>query len=150
MTHSRVGKADTDQHGQTSLAAPCGLYCGVCNDRAAGECHACGCACGHCAGSAHVDYCAIAQCARDRGHESCADCIDLPCTRLIQFTNDPIWRTHASCIENLRRRRKIGTAAWLREQEAYWADLDVRAIWDAFAAGCSARYRRWQETQQLD
>ena len=129
------------------LAAPCGLYCAICGDRAAGECHACGCNCGHCAGTGHVEICAIAQCVRQRGLESCAACADLPCTRLIQFTVDPIWRTHAACIENLRRRRQIGTDAWLREQEAYWADTGARASWDTLSAECGARYATWRRSQ---
>jgi len=47
---------------------------------------------------------------------SCAECDDLPCTRLIQFANDPIWRTHLPVLENLRRIQRIGVEAWLDER----------------------------------
>ena len=123
------------------LAPPCGLYCGICMDHVNGECHGCGCDCGKCAGTAHSENCAIAGCARSKGVESCAQCKELPCTRVIQFTVDPIWRTHAPCIENLRRRRQIGTDAWLREQRDYWSDERARQKWLAMYEECSRKAR---------
>jgi hypothetical protein len=121
--------------------ALCGLYCGICKGKADGECHGCGCTCGKCAGAAHRSSCAIAKCAAGRKLESCADCKDLPCTKVIQFTLDPIWRTHSVCIENLRRRKAVGTAAWLKEQEEFWkADKDAAQAWLALYAECDKRY----------
>jgi len=55
------------------LAAPCGLYCGVCGSNLMShECHGCGCDCGACAGAAHAEGCRIARCAADRGYATCA------------------------------------------------------------------------------
>ena len=128
-------------------AAPCGLYCGVCADKvSAKECHGCGCDCGECGGKWHSEHCAIAKCSLERGLGSCAGCPDLPCTRLIEFTFDPIWRTHVRCIENLRRRREIGTAAWLKEQEAFWRDDHARAMQLALHDRCAKQAREFQET----
>jgi hypothetical protein len=134
---------DTMEEAKTaSLAPPCGLYCGICIDYLNGECHGCACACNKCAGKWHDEHCLIARCAHSKQVESCAQCEDLPCTRLIQFTVDPVWRTHAPCIENLRRRKKIGTEAWLREQTAHWQDEGNRKAWISLYQECS---RKWQE-----
>jgi hypothetical protein len=109
------------------LAPPCGLYCGICIDNITSkECHGCGCKCGKCIGDWHSNHCAIYECASNKQIESCADCKDFPCTILIQFTNDPIWRTHLVCIENLRRRKKIGTDKWIKEQEEYFINENNR------------------------
>jgi len=128
--------------GDCKLAPPCGLYCGICIDYVVNkECHGCGCECSKCAGKWHNDHCDIAKCAKGKGLESCADCEDMPCTRLIQFTCDPIWRTHAPCIENLRRRKKIGTDKWLAEQEQHWSHAAQRKRWLALYRECSRKAR---------
>ena len=83
------------------LAAPCGLYCGNCSELLLDEtCHGCGCECGLCAAGPHRAACALYRCITEKGLESCAACDDLPCTRLIQFAYDPIWRTHLPILEN--------------------------------------------------
>lgn len=112
-----------------NLLAPCGLYCGICNDFNTGECKGCasGCECGKCAACWHHTHCDIAQCAEKRGHKTCAECEDLPCTMLIEFCFDPIWRSHRPVIENLRRQKKIGFEAWLAEQKEYWSDPEKLA-----------------------
>lgn len=125
--------------GDVKLAAPCGLYCGVCQERRKDRCHGCGCDCGRCAGKPHADYCGIAKCVRERGLKSCCECGEMPCTKLIQFTNDPVWQTHSACIENLRRQAKIGRAAWVEEQQEYWKDEKALHAWDAFGKECSDR-----------
>lgn len=131
-------------------AAPCGLYCGICGDFLRDVCHGCGCDCGKCIGKGHFDNCEIAKCVKGRKLESCADCGELPCTKLIQFTAHPIWRTHLPCIENLRRRKKIGTQAWIEEQEGYWRD-DKRCRQRAWlGAECERRadeFRKADEQQ---
>lgn len=120
-------------------AAPCGLYCGVCGDYANGVCHGCRCDCGKCIGQGHADICEIVQCVNSRKLESCADCKELPCTKLIQFTFHPVWRTHLPCIENLRRRKRIGTDAWIEEREAYWKDEKNLRAWKALGEECERR-----------
>ena len=126
------------------LAPACGLYCGICSDYVNEECHGCGCGCG-CAGKWHIEHCEIAECAKSRNLESCAGCEDLSCTLLIQFTNDPIWTTHSVCIENLRRRKKIGTVKWILEQKEYWSNENhcKKEIWQHDE--CGKKYRTWKE-----
>ncbi len=119
------------------LAPPCGLYCGLCDPK---ECHGCGCACGKCAGKGHQKVCEVAQCALKRNVRSCGDCPGFACTRLIQFANDPVWRTHLPAIENLRRRKAIGTERWLQEQKEYWSDQKHREAWAALTAECDRKY----------
>jgi len=128
---------------RTTLAAPCGLYCGVCRNKLVAEvCHGCGCQCGECAAAAHRDACAVYRCCvGEQQLRSCADCDDFPCTRLIQFSCDPIWRTHRPILENLRRVRSIGVEAWLNEQEEYWADQVRQERWLRLASQCEAERR---------
>ena len=133
------------EEGSVLLAPPCGLYCCICMDYINKVCHGCGCTCGACAGQWHDRHCGIAQCARSRKLESCAQCDDLPCTTLIQFTVDPVWRTHAPCIENLRHRKKIGKDAWLAEQAAHWKDEKNLEAWLDLYRECS---RKWNEKQK--
>lgn len=143
----QAGDTQTTSPGAT-LSPACGLYCGVCADYVAGQCHGCGCACGACAGQAHVDHCAIVKCVRERNLESCADCDELPCTRVIQFTNDPIWTTHSVCIENLRRRKRIGTDRWMLEQEHHWSDERRRKTEVRHHDECARRWRAWNSDEQ--
>ena len=45
---------------QKKLAAPCGLYCGVCSEFLLDRtCHGCGCDCGQCAAGPHRRACDI-------------------------------------------------------------------------------------------
>lgn len=131
-----------DEPEKVSLATPCGLYCGICMMYLDGKCHGCGCGCGNCLSKVREKQCGILQCVHSRKIESCAQCDELPCTRLIQFTVDPIWRTHAPCIENLHRRKKIGTDMWLAEQETHFQDQLNRRRWLDLFQEC---FRRHQE-----
>ena len=125
-------------------AAPCGLYCGNCSDLLLDKaCHGCGCECGQCAAGPHRAACALYGCCiTERGYESCAECDDCPCTRLIHFAYDPIWRTHLPILENLRRRQRIGVEAWLDEQVAYWANQRRLDRWLQLHRECKARYQQ--------
>jgi hypothetical protein len=131
-------------------AAPCGLYCGICAGFVSGLCHGCGCDCGKCDGQAHRKGCGIANCAAGRKLPDCSGCDDLACTRLVQFCNDPIWRTHAPVIDNLRRRRKVGVEAWLKEQQAHWQDKGERECWLALYAQCDKRCAEYRKAKKLD
>ncbi len=128
-----------DASSKPSPAAPCGLYCGVCPDYTSGTCHGCKCKCGKCIGTGHASVCEIYKCVAAKDLKSCSDCGDLPCTQLIQFTVDPVWRTHTPCIENLRRQKKIGVDAWIREQEAYWKDPKRLKRWNNLGAECDRK-----------
>ena len=121
------------------MAAACGLFCGACDDMKEGRCHGCGCTCGKCVASSHAEHCKILKCASGKGLDSCADCAELPCTELIMHTCEPLFLTSMPCIENLRRRKTIGTKKWIKEQEAYWADEDnLRKAHFAMARGKAA------------
>jgi hypothetical protein len=130
-------------NNRKTLAAPCGLYCGVCSDLVLdGVCHGCACDCGQCTAGAHCTACYIYRCLTERGLESCAECDDFPCTRIVQFAYDPIWRTHLPVLENLRRIRRIGVEAWLDEQEAHWADSRRRDRWLRLHRQCGVKYEQ--------
>ena len=102
----RTVEKKTEQQ-QLNLAATCGLFCGSCGDMKEGRCHGCGCSCGKCVASSHKEHCTMLKCSSDKGVSSCADCLELPCTNLIMHTFDPVWLSHASCIESLRRRKSL-------------------------------------------
>ncbi|MCD4752517.1 MAG: DUF3795 domain-containing protein [Anaerolineaceae bacterium] len=133
------------------LLAPCGLYCGVCSDYSLQrECKGCDsdCDCGECAACWHHAHCRIYKCVKSRGHQTCAECEELPCTMLIEFAYDPIWRSHLPVIENLRRIRKIGSEAWLAEQREYWSD-EERCLRSEYAkTEYSARYAEYQNKKK--
>lgn len=132
----------TDERG--TLAAPCGLYCGVCSELVVDEtCHGCGCDCGQCAAGPHRANCYIYHCCGgEKRFESCSECEDFPCTRVTQFAYDPIWRSHLPVLENLRRIRRVGVEAWLDEQEAYWADWRRLDRWLELQRECRAKYQQ--------
>jgi hypothetical protein len=125
------------------LAAPCGLYCGNCSERLLDKtCHGCACDCGQCTAGPHRAACYIYRCVTERGLENCAECDDFPCTRIIQFAYDPIWRSHLPVLENLWRIQRIGVEAWLDEQEAYWTDQRRLNRWLRLQTECRAKYQQ--------
>lgn len=128
-----------DESAKLSPAAPCGLYCGICPDYKAGTCHGCRCKCGKCSGTGYASVCDIYKCVTSKGLKTCSGCADMPCTRVIQFTADPVWRTHLQCIENLRRQKKIGIDAWIKEQEAYWKDEKRLKRWNNLGKECERK-----------
>jgi hypothetical protein len=136
---------------QNHLLTTCGLYCGACLDYANGECPGCGvnCDCGACTACYHHQHCHIYQCAHAKGYQTCAECDDLPCTSLIEFAYDPIWRSHLPVIENLRRQQKIGVEAWLAEQAAFWQQTERLQRNHYASAEYSARYREYQQKKNL-
>jgi Protein of unknown function (DUF3795) len=106
------------------LAAPCGLYCGACVDYLEYKsCHGCGCIWGACATIEHHVDCDIYKCCVEKEHlETCKDCDELPCSRLIQFCYSPIWTHHLPVIENLRKQKITGINKWLEEQREVWSN----------------------------
>ncbi|MGD8545355.1 MAG: DUF3795 domain-containing protein [Candidatus Bathyarchaeota archaeon] len=112
-----------DKDDDNKLAAPCGLYCGACIDYLIYKnCHGCGCNCGICAAAEHHERCEIYRCCvKQKNHETCKDCEELPCSTLIRFCYNPVWLHHLPVIENLRRQRDIGKEKWLEEQKETWS-----------------------------
>lgn len=129
--------------GNLKLAAPCGLYCGVCSNYVDGGCHGCGCQANDCfAGKKHL-VCSIYKCTFKKAVQDCSLCEDFPCTELIQFAFDPIMRTHLPVLSNLNRRRKIGIKAWIKEQQNYWETHKTRFDeWVNFHRECKAKKNR--------
>jgi hypothetical protein len=128
---------------QPLMAGKCGLYCGVCTDFTLEKvCRGCGCNCATCAAHWHHQTCAIYRCAEEKGFDTCADCLEMPCSRLIQFAADPVWTTHVPVIENLRRIARIGLDLWLEEQEEFWSDPTEREKAERHHQECG---ERWQE-----
>lgn len=102
---------DKCEYMRRRLAAVCGRYCGTCAPFLDGSC--CGCAyqLGHPPGG----ECALFQCCVvERGLEHCGLCLDYPCQL---FTSQASPLEVARLYKTLYRRAKIGTIAWLDEQE---------------------------------
>jgi len=129
---------------EINLLGKCGLYCGICTDYTDCECEGCGCTSPNTAAAWHNTHCEIALCVASRGHESCADCDELACTKLIHFAYDPIWRSHLPVIENCRRIRRIGTEAWLNEQRAYFENDRNRRVWQRLHRQCGKELQRFR------
>ena len=128
------------------LAAPCGLYCGVCSTFLEGICHGCGCQAEDCFAAEKHRVCAIHRCVLEKGLQDCSSCDDFPCTQLIQFAFDPIMRTHLLVLDNLARRRKMGIEAWTKEQKTYWKNNQTKFDeWISFHQECRRKRRQIQE-----
>jgi len=129
---------------ETKLAAPCGLYCGSCIDYLVYKsCHSCGCDCGKCDASGHHARCEIYECCiKQKGHEACYECEEFPCSKLIRFCYNPVWLHHLPVIENLRRRKTIGTKKWLEEQRETWSNEWYLRRWLWFQKECEKRLER--------
>ncbi len=138
----KVGNADDKK-----LIAPCGLYCGACVDYLDYKsCHGCRCNCGTCAGAEHRGSCDIYECCvNQNGLDSCANCRDLPCSKLIQFCYSPIWFHHLPVIENLRRQKAVGMEKWLKEQREIWSNDWYLKRWLWLQKECENRLRRFKK-----
>jgi len=128
---------------ENKLAAPCGLYCGACIDYLVyRKCHSCGCNCESCATSPHHRQCDIYKCCvEQRGHAVCYECEEFPCSPLIQFCYNPVWLHHLPIMENLRRRKVIGTGRWLKEQEKAWSNEWYLKRWLWLQKECENRLK---------
>jgi len=129
---------------EEKLAAPCGLYCGACIDYLIYKsCHGCGCECGKCDAIGHHRQCDIYKCCvEQRGLKACSECEDFPCSLLTQFCYNPVWLHHLPVIENLRRRRTIGTEKWLKEQEKIWENEWYLRRWIWLQKECEGRLKK--------
>lgn len=105
------------------LAAPCGLYCGDC-EHLPDKCSGCVALQGKpfWTEQYNVPVCPLYGCAV--GHknlEHCGLCGDFPCL-LYNSMRDPSMNDEEAAesmrqkLQDLRRRKEIGTAAWLKER----------------------------------
>jgi hypothetical protein len=137
------------------LAAPCGLYCGICPDYEKGICHGCGCKCANadagesCPTQQRHEVCAIYQCCVEaKGLRDCSLCSDFPCALFICFTHDPLNRTHLPALLNLQRRRRLGLARWLQEERAFWQNGENRRKWRELRKSLEGKGRAWEERKR--
>ncbi len=132
---------------RTELAALCGLYCGACIDHLVYKsCHGCSCGCGKCDASGHHEECDVYKCCVEQnGYEACYECEEFPCSMLIRFCYNPVWLHHLPVIENLRRRRTVGTEKWLKEQEKTWTNEWSLRRWIWFQKECEKRLKESSE-----
>lgn len=56
--------------------------------------------------------CGIRDCARGKAVESCPQCKEYPCARILEFAE-----TYPNLVQDGKRQRKIGLEKWVREQE---------------------------------
>lgn len=114
------------------LAAPCGLFCGVCpvyrarEDRALAEklapglglpveavgCRGCrpeqGRVLGH-------EFCETYQCVTGRGYDFCHECPDFPCLKLAPTADRADVLPHNQKVYNLVLIQKMGLEKWAEE-----------------------------------
>jgi len=83
-----------DKH---KLAAPCGLYCGVCGVYVA-----------------HRETCPIRSCTIGKGIEGCHQCSDFPCTFIEGY---PIPVSKKVILRAIPAWRELGTERWMEEEE---------------------------------
>ena len=132
------------QAEDNKLVGLCGLYCGACIDYLVYKsCHGCGCDCGGCAASGHHGSCGIYKCCvGQNGHETCSDCHEFPCSKLILFCYNPVWLHHLPVIENLRRQKARGVKKWLEEQKEAWANEWYLQRWLWLQKECEKRLKQ--------
>jgi hypothetical protein len=58
-------------------------------------------------------FCGIRKCARKKGHDLCVECKEWPCSRI-----EGLAAGYINLIADSERHKRIGTAQWLKEQEA--------------------------------
>lgn len=112
---------------ENNLAAPCGLYCGLCRQYLVREkdlfeekglkqgCEGC---------RKRFKKCAFIRrdCPQLRKNEMefCFECKDFPCQNLKKLSKNYQERWKVNLIENLERIEKLGAQKWLKEQETLY------------------------------
>ena len=112
---------------EINLAGPCGIYCGACRHylaRTKGLLkekklkHGClGCRVQDKKCSWVKRDCALLS---KKAVNFCFECGEFPCANLRKLNQRHVRDDDMSIIANLRRIKKIGAEAWLKEQEAEW------------------------------
>jgi hypothetical protein len=80
-----------------------------------------------------------------KGLDSCGDCEDLPCSKLIQFCFSPILFHHLPIIENLRRLKTVGAEKWEEEQKEAWSNEWYIERWLWLQKECETGLKRFRE-----
>jgi len=114
----------------------CGLYCGACvrylstkNERInslaidsglSPEAFQCtGCKTNQV--SRRCKSCTIRECAIERGLDSCANCVEYPCTNLRLLHHNNSYCSQFDIIESLNYRKQNGIKSWLMHQRLHWS-----------------------------
>ncbi len=160
VTDDVIDDVTGDVIDDLKLAAPCGLYCGICPDYEQGICHGCGCTCAdpdertktneeECLVQERHQGCAIYQCCVEaKGLRDCSACSDFPCVLFVCFTHDPLDRTRLPALMNLQRRRRLGLVRWLREERAFWQKEENRRKWRALRESLESKGQVWGERKR--
>ncbi len=145
---------------QDDLIAPCGLYCGACTIRLAGQrgdakllaqiaealtiqqgkpIRMEDLACDGCLSSEVVAIvcrdCELRSCALRKGFRQCSGCPDSPCQALVAFSQDG-FPHHGEVLDNMRRQSEVGTDRWAEEQRARWRCPQCGADIEWYAGQC--------------
>ncbi|MEM4733791.1 MAG: hypothetical protein QXD70_04610, partial [Candidatus Bathyarchaeia archaeon] len=84
-------------------------------------------------------------CVEQKNLDTCSQCNDFPCSKLIQFCYSPIWLHHLPVIENLRRQKVIGAESWLKEQRETWRNEWYLKRWLWLQKECEKRLKMLQK-----
>lgn len=68
-------------------------------------------ACECCKGDNICGPCEMRDCAADKKIDSCAECAEFPCERIVDFDEDDSPH-HSTAVENLRRIKAVGYERW--------------------------------------
>jgi hypothetical protein len=68
---------------------------------------------------------------------------------LIRFCYNPVWLHHLPVIENLRRRKIIGTEKWVKEQKEAWGNKWYLRRWVWLQKKCEDRLKHSREEAEV-
>jgi predicted RNA-binding Zn-ribbon protein involved in translation (DUF1610 family) len=143
---SRTGEFNPKHH------AKCGLYCPSCRayittqedpskldvmarrfNRTAEDYLCDGC------GSDRVSYycrnCDMKTCANAKGFQSCSECDEMPCDKIISFQNTGAPH-RLEVVDSLKLRRECGSDRWQEEQESVYTCPNCGAVNTAYDLRC--------------
>ena len=126
----------TDDHNKKAFITYCGVYCGACRWRRAGQekddRHLSEktrtlepkelqywLACPGCRAGQHRADCDFRICAEGKGLTRCIDCPEFPCKLHQEFNSDGVPH-HSHSIESLAALKELGEDGWLEMQEKKW------------------------------
>jgi len=71
--------------------------------------------------AAHCQNCAIRKCAESKQNDSrCADCEELPCTRITTLINMGHYLHRNEYLPNLKKIHEMGVQKWIKYEEERW------------------------------
>ncbi len=133
---------------EEARVAYCGLYCPLCSFVAVHETgdrnHLAAmpdrydrlkeltneeCACSGCRDQVDRCHCDMKPCAQKKGLNTCADCMEFPCSIIDGFGHDGAPH-HEDALRNLYRIREVGYSKWTEEMEAHMrCECGTRQSW---------------------